>query len=272
MTLPERTLGTPQEAARQPGPRGTPQGEDLTDRQPLDHLLDAVFDRVSAKLAGGQRKHPNDLLPESDEPMEGIIPDDYRPDLTMADWFDPLMFIQGDPDLSQVSSGGPGKEGDGMDWFRSGEAPNNYANRHNPLYESRRQFAIGVAPKIEELFGVSAQGSAGYMRQPHPSHKAPGGPSANSDHYSGGAIDFFGSPENLTALRNWLIEQPFTSFVRWQSESHYDHLHVSFDLGWVAENYGQVDTLNKIPDYLWEPQTQQTPTETRGGGGGARPV
>lgn len=204
----------------------------------LDGLLTALYDKLSNQLAGGQRTL-EPALPSD----EGMLPDDYRQQLPATDWFDPMMWAQADPvsaeglDLSQIPSGGPVREGKGMDFFRSGEAPSNWTNRQNPLYQARARFAVAANRQIREMFQVSDSGSAGYYRQRDPSHDAPGGPSGNSDHYSAGAIDYFGTPEELTKLRNWLIDQPFVSFVRWQSESHYDHLHVSFDLGWVAANY-----------------------------------
>jgi hypothetical protein len=229
----------------------------MTTRPDLDTTLTSIFDDLSRKMAGGLRTDPRDLLPEADNPLEGVIPDEFLPEVSQFDWFDPTVWAKASTeDMSMVDlsnlqpATGAGKEGKGRDWFRSGEAPNNYVNRNNPLYQARKDFAVGIAPKIEEMFEVSAQGSAGHLRAPQASHKAPGGPSGNSDHYSGGAIDFFGEKEELDALRDWLVTQPFTSFVRWQSESHYDHVHVSFDTGWIAQNYFEgrsVPPISKTP-------------------------
>lgn len=231
--------------AVQPEPRPANRMQQVPlDRGGLDGILTGIFDRLSRQVAGGGRMDPRDLLPGAQDPLEGIVPDEFVPEVQGVDWFDPTVWARATPedmsmvDLSNLTAAtGPGKEGKGQDWFRTGEAKNNYANRHNPLYQARRDFAVALAPQIEEMFGVSAQGSAGHMRQPQASHAAAGGPSANSDHYSGGAIDFFGDEAELDALRDWLVEQPFTSFVRWKTESHYDHVHVSFDTGWVAQNY-----------------------------------
>jgi hypothetical protein len=235
----------------------------MTTRQPLDGILTGIFDRLSQQVAGGLRSDPRDLLPEVDNPLEGLVPDEFRPEVSSFDWFDPTVWARAssddmsmvDPNRVQPATGA-GKDGRGMDWFRGGEAPNNLTNRNNPLYQARRDFAVQAASQIENLFDVSAQGSAGYLRPYSRSHAAPGGPSGNSDHYSGGAVDFFGSKEELTALRNWLIVQPFTSFVRWQSESHYDHVHVSFDLGWVAQNYFQGRSL---PTFTQAPRSAAIP-------------
>lgn len=220
------------------------------EQRPTDAILTRIFDQLSHQGAGGRRVDHRSLLPETDLPDEGSIPEEFLPDVQGFDWFDPKVWANAAPnnvDLSNVTPAtGPGKDGSGKDWFRGGEAPNNYGNRHQPLYKSRREFAVSIAPKIEDMFGVSAQGGAGHMRQPKASHKAPGGPSSNSDHYSGGAIDFFGSKEELDQLRDWLTEQPFTSFVRWQTESHYDHVHLSFDLGWVAQNWFEGQQLPEL--------------------------
>lgn len=227
-------------------------GGDVTFRDPdlevgpIDDVLTQVFDRLSHFIAGGRRQDPRDLLPEVQDPSEGVVPEEVRPDVETFDWFDPAIWARATPenitdaDIQRVTPAtGEGREGTGGDWFRGGEAPNNFVNRHNPLYQARREFAVTIHDDIENLFDVSAQGSAGYLRPPDPSHAAPGGASPNSDHYSGGAIDFFGETENLQRLRDWLVTQPFVSFVRWQSESHFDHVHVSFDLGWIAENWFQ---------------------------------
>lgn len=245
--------------------------------KPLASLLESVYDRLSASMAGGKRIHPNDLVPWADDLGEGLVPEQFVPDLDFAEWFDPTVFAGAQAsDMSQIDlsamapATGPGRDGDGLDFFRAGEAPNNYTNRHNPLYVARRQFSVAIAPQIEEMFGVDAGGSAGYMRPPKSSDADPGGRSPNSDHYSGGALDFTGDPEKLTALRHWLIEQPWVSFVRWESESHYDHLHVSFNIGWVAQNYFADKKIPavKAPSKPRVPEPPVATTPTAGGPGG----
>lgn len=254
------------------------------EQRPLGSLLTAVFDKLSHQMAGGQRVAPQDLLPGADDPLEGLVPDEYLAEMAGFDWFDPTVWAQASPenmnllDLSSIpAASGPGRDGKGLDFFRAGEAPGNYTNRNNPLYQARREFAVAIAPKIEEMFGVSAEGSAGHMRAPSSGDAAPGGRSANSDHYSGGAIDFFGTPDALDALRAWLVDQPFTSFVRWRSESHGGasgteegaHLHASFDVGYIAQSYFQgrrVPNLTARSDkQVVEAATESTRAVTGGG-------
>jgi hypothetical protein len=222
----------------------------VTPGSQIDQVLTGVFESLSNRIAGGQRSDARDLLPEVLDPMEGTVPEEFLADVTEVQYFDPNNATPADIaafDINSVKPAtGAGKEGKGLDWFRGGEAPNNYSNRDNPLYEARREFAMAIAPQIEKLFGVSAQGSAGHKRQPQASHKKPGGPSANSDHYSGGALDLFGTKEEMVALRNWAIEQPWVSFVRCQSESHYDHVHLSVDLGWVKENFFKNQDMSQV--------------------------
>ncbi len=217
--------------------------------RPLGNMLTQVFDTLSSQLAGGQRSSVHDLKPGADDPNEGLIPDEFLPGVETFDWFDPTVWAGARPDdITQVDLNaipvptGAGNAGTGLDWFRSGEAPNNYVNRNNPLYTSRKDFAVALAPQLENMFGVETS-SEGYYRVPSASDAAPGGRSGNSDHYSAGALDFYGTPDQLTRLRNFLVEQPFTAFVRYQSESHETHLHVSFDVGWVAHNYFQASQL-----------------------------
>lgn len=206
-------------------------------------LLTAIYDQLSHRFAGGRRPDLNLVNPVTGEPIEvdteGLLPEDIEAMLPTAEqWFDPVMFR--DPerfDLSAIpktASGGAGREGEGLDWFRSGQAPSNYANRNHPLYQARAEFiSKHVAPTIADLFpGMKVTGQ-GYYRPPG----GGGGQAKNSDHQSAGALDVFGTPEEMAALRNWAVNQPWVSFVRCNSPYHYDHVHISVDLGWVAENY-----------------------------------
>lgn len=229
----------------------------MTDRNrpqenPIRNQLTQLYDVLSHKIAGGQRQDHRDLRPGVDDPLEGLIPDDFRDQFTNLDWYTPTDWsgLTADDairaDLTQIPEpGGRAVDGKGRDFFRSGEAPDNFTNRHNPLYKARTEFVEQVTPKLNEMFGI--QGSAGHYRKPQASHKEPGGPSGNSDHYSAGAVDFFGTTEQLDALRDYLVDQPWVSFVRWQTESHYDHLHMSVDLGWVAKNYFTGRTAPSLP-------------------------
>ncbi len=241
--------------------------------RPSGNLLTSVLGPVADFIAGGQRQSAQSLLPGFDDPSEGSIPDEFLPGVDTFDWFDPTVWAAARPDdITRIDLNaipvptGVGTSGTGLDWFRSGEAPNNYTNRNNPLYVSRKDFVVALAPRLEQMFGVSAQGSAGYMRPPQASDAAPGGRSSNSDHYSAGALDVYGTPEELTRLRNWLVEQPFTAFVRYQSESHTGHLHLSIDVGWVAHNYfqegSQLPALTPPTPDLTAPQTPGEPPQT----------
>ena len=221
----------------------TTAGDSGTDR-PLGDFLAGLFSVLSNQLTPtGQREDIEMLMPGADDPLEGLIPDEFLPFISTFDWFDPTVWAGAAPgDISRIDlnaipeATGPGASGTGLDWFRSGQAPNNFTNRNNPLYISRKDFAVALAPQLEELFGVST-GAVGYYRPPSASDAAPGGKAVNSDHQSAGALDIYGTPEELTALREWLVLQPFTAFVRYQSESHSKHLHLSIDIGWVANNY-----------------------------------
>ena len=237
--------------------------------RPLGSLLTSVFDQLSNQIAGGSRVDHRSLLPGADDPFEGVIPDEFLPGVETFDWFDPTVWAAARPDdITRVDLNaipvptGVGASGTGLDWFRSSEAPNNFTNRNNPLYVSRKDFVVALAPQLEEMFGVSA-GGAGYYRPPAAADAAEGGRSPNSDHYSAGALDFYGTPEELTSLRNWLVEQPFVAFVRYQSESHETHLHLSIDVGWVAHNYFQDSQLPKVtpPALTLQGEPPQQPRE-----------
>lgn len=230
-------------------------------------LFNGVYSTIAdsvARQAGALegRVHFQDLLPGGNVPGEGTIPEEYLPDVGSYDWLKTSDWMgASDEAFPTIDWGsvpepgsGAGVEGEGLDWFRTGEAEANYANRFNPLYQARADFAAAVAAQIEKQFNVNASGEH-YLRPPSASDAAPGGRSSNSDHYSAGAIDFYGSPERLTALRNWLITQPYISFVRYESPDHLDHLHASFDIGWVAKNYfdSKVVPTVKPPNPLTPP-------------------
>lgn len=225
--------------------RDTPQSEN-----PLRRQLTELYDVLSNKIAGGQRIDHRNMLPGADDPSEGLIPDEFADQLTTLDWFTPSQWagLSSEDalraDMSLIPEpGGAGVLGTGGDFFRTGQAPDNFTNRNNPLYLARRDFATQITPQLNELFGVT--GHAGAYRTPSESDADPGGRAVNSDHLSAGAVDFYGTVEQLDALRDYLVEQPWVSFVRWRSESHGGesgeesgaHVHVSFDLGWVARNY-----------------------------------
>jgi len=111
-----------------------------------------------------------------------------------------------------------------------GEAPNNILNRNHPAYVQRADFVSSMIPQITDMFNVS---SAGQFRDV--SAEVTPGRSANSDHYSGGAVDFSGSFEEMQRLADWAREQPFVSFVRFGDAAHLDHVHISFKIGEFGE-------------------------------------
>jgi len=248
--------------------------------RPLGRLLLAQFNAVSNAIAGGQRIDVNEVLPTGERwnPLEGMLPDE----VTFPDQFDPATFAMADPNrpdsfnLANIPAAGTGagREGKGLDWFRAGQAPDNYANRNNPLYRARADFVSKhVAPTIAEAFpGMTVTGQ-GYYRPPG----GGGGQAKNSDHQSAGALDVFGTPEEMAALREWAVTQPWVSFVRCNSEHHYDHVHLSVDIGWVAHNYFSGGTVPdmKVPSQETMAAPELPETEQPGpivGEGGTRVV
>lgn len=241
----------------------------------LDRMLTGFYDRLSNQMAGGKRVHPEELLPEAQDPLEGLVPEDQVDELGFSEWMDPAFWAITSPerltdqDLVNIpDAGGEVRSGKGSDFFRSGEAPNNYANRHNPLYKARTEFIRAINPQIEKMFGVRG-GGVGYYRPPKASDAAPGGRSSNSDHYSAGAVDYYGTPEQLDAVAAWARSQPFVSFVRWRSESHYDHVHMSIDIGWIAKNFYKG---REVPPLQSPTRVSSTPSPTLPEGHQAAPI
>jgi hypothetical protein len=108
-----------------------------------------------------------------------------------------------------VTGGKLSQTGDRIKYVRSGEAPNNIANRNQPAYRQRAQFMTEMKGYITQAFNVT---SAGQWRDV--SAAGGGQRSRNSDHYSGGALDFSGSREEIDRLFNWLKTQPWVSFAQ----------------------------------------------------------
>ena len=77
--------------------------------------------------------------------------------------------------------------------------------------------------------------------------------SANSDHYSGGALDISGSNSQMLAAEQWLKAQPYYSFSNFHPG---DHLHVSLDIDYFGggdDEYippmnTETDTSTDVPD------------------------
>lgn len=257
-------------AQAQPGQQDDTDTQEQRPSQ-LEAMLRLLYERLSDQIAGGVRANVNLLGPlgqEIDPEFEGILPDDlnFEPPATLLD---PTVFRLADPNApkgsiaesvlqSAISSPAnvQGRAGKGGDWFRTGQAPNNYANRNNPLYKARAQFVADVvAPTIKQLFPEATVTGQNYYRPPG----GGGGQAKNSDHQSAGALDIFGPEHVLDAIRDWAVQQPWVSFVRWKSPYHYDHVHISVDIGWVAENFFGGGKATS-------PVFVNTDTQRRGGG------
>src|SRR5690606_40527447 len=152
--------------------RAQPGQQDDTDTQEqrpsqLEAMLRLLYERLSDQIAGGARTNVNLIGPlgqEIDPEFEGILPDDlnFEPPVTLLD---PTVFMLADPNVPRgsiaesvlqsairssanvprgsiaesvlqsairSSANVKGRAGKGGDWFRTGQAPNNYANRNNP--------------------------------------------------------------------------------------------------------------------------------------------
>lgn len=111
---------------------------------------------------------------------------------------------------------------------RGGEAPNNKAHaaearRGEGVYGARAQRVSSLIPQIESQFDVRFGGQWRDINADVTADR-----SANSDHYSGGALDFFGSDAEMKRLADWLGNRSDVSFVKIHGSP--PHVHVSFKL------------------------------------------
>lgn len=82
-----------------------------------------------------------------------------------------------------------------------------------------------ILPAVENVakqFGV--QVNSGYRS---PQHNAQVGGAEHSDHLTGDAVDFTGSPQQMAALQAWALRQKFP-YVEPTSQTHGSHVHISF--------------------------------------------
>lgn len=107
----------------------------------------------------------------------------------------------------------------------TGEAPNNRAHAGDTEgpYRERAEFVSAFAKNVLSEFNVQSLGQWRDLDAEVTADR-----SANSDHYSGGALDFTGTRQEMERLKSWLEKNPRVSFVRIHGTP--PHVHVSFKL------------------------------------------
>lgn len=117
-------------------------------------------------------------------------------------------------------------------WTGSGrQAPNNKAfadeaRRGEGSYGARAEFVAQIGPQIAEAYNLSKP------QQWRDLDMQPKGGSSNSDHYSGGAIDLFGTMGDMQAAAADLVNRPYVAGVRIHEPG--PHLHVSFNIDYFS--------------------------------------
>jgi len=84
---------------------------------------------------------------------------------------------------------------------------------------------LSIVGTITRTFGVTV--SSGYRTA---AHNAEVGGAPNSDHLTGNAVDFVGSPTALRRLYQWAIKAGFPYVEPW-SQTGGSHVHISFARG-----------------------------------------
>lgn len=127
----------------------------------------------------------------------------------------------------------------------SAAPPNNWANRNEPAYVTRRNITTNMIPVILDKFpGLHVTSQSRSLE-----HNQEIGGAANSDHLSGGALDLgFSSKAEADEAAAWLSSLPNTRIVLWQVKGHYDHIHVSFKM---PDNIGDQAVVNDFMDSTW---------------------
>lgn len=121
-------------------------------------------------------------------------------------------------------------------WTGSGrQAPNNAAfvdeaKAGEGPYGARANFAYQIAPQIADAYGLRADG-AGYFR-PVGAHEGDPNRSENSDHITAGAVDFWGTMQQMQQAAADLVNRPYVAGVRIHEPG--PHLHVSFDINYFS--------------------------------------
>lgn len=164
---------------------------------------DAIRQWWNAELAASEEGVP----PFSEEVLEAIGVLSSVFEQSMDAWDNGIGVHVG----TQTPSGGSvSSSGDRIKFSRGvGEAPNNRGNRDHPTYQARAAFMEDMNRTILSNFSVSPLGQWRDL-----SVSGGGQRSSNSDHYSGGALDFSGSQSELNRLFSWLQTQPWVSFAQ----------------------------------------------------------
>lgn len=129
---------------------------------------------------------------------------------------------------SLSASGGGGGSVGGAVYKRGKEAPDNRGNaaaarRGEGAYGARARRVAAEVNRIQSQYDVNFLGQWRALDA-----TVSAGRSANSDHYSGGALDFSGSQAEMQRLANDLKSRPDVSFVKIHGSP--PHVHVSFML------------------------------------------
>lgn len=206
-------------------------GYDEIQRNQIENTFGSLIENGIRGRADIQ-KYYNDYLAASENGEAPFSEETLEALLTMSDVFEGAMDAWEQSGVGgsygQAGDGRLVDKGDRVTWTRGvGEAPNNIANRNHPAYQERAQFMSEMHDYILQNFNVS---SAGQYRDT--SVSGGGQRSSNSDHYSGGAVDFSGSQAELERLFGWLQTQPWVSFANlYTSGGAAGTLHVSGILG-----------------------------------------
>lgn len=128
----------------------------------------------------------------------------------------------------------------GNEAARNNKAHYEEAQAGTGIWGARAKFAAYAAPQILQMF----PGTSNWGQFRDPSVSATGAMSPTSDHYSGGALDIHGTPEQMEGLAQWAKSQPWAANVIYGVAGHTDHVHISFKLGYTVPD-GQAVAYNQ---------------------------
>lgn len=103
-------------------------------------------------------------------------------------------------------------------------------NPSSGAFYARQKWVTAMIPQWSKMFGIKR---IGQWRST--SAQVTAGRSANSDHYTGGALDFHGTPAQMAEVARYFKNHPAVAYVMYGDAHHKDHVHVSFKINY---NYG----------------------------------
>lgn len=199
--------------------RGTPLGYAAQPSNMASQRM-ALIQGVLNWASGGSQR-PSQGIPAPGQGNFNPMAQNSGPDLPEPIWFPPTSDGQGGLGPLRPAPSKP-QTNFNVRGLKLVGVPDNLATRGGIDLNAP---IAGAAERLAKRFGVKI--NSGYRS---PSHNASVGGAKNSDHLSGNAVDFVGSPQAMRALYNYAQKNGYAYVEPW-AQAGGNHVHISFARG-----------------------------------------